>query len=111
MERLLYDGQMVASEYSTCYVFTSKNIDDAADIFYELYEDDIESVAVDYKLSDEDVVMGVVVALEVNDITKNVTSVLLSISIETDGEECEYEVTEIELDEESIEVLMDKIID
>lgn len=110
MERLIYDGKMPASESSDNYIFITDNIKDAEDLFYDLYEDDIYSVAEDYKSEDEDTVCGISISVELGK-DDEVECVLLSIAIESGSEICEYEIAEIELDEDSIEILLGKITD
>lgn len=106
MERLIYDGKM-SVDNSNCYMFITENIEDAEELFYDLYEDDIYSVAADYK-SEDDKVCGIVISVELGK-NNEVDCVLLSIAIEIDDEITEFEIAEIELDDDSVEILLNKI--
>lgn len=109
MKRLVYDGSVNQGD-TTLYVFISNNLEDAEDIFYDLYEEDIWVVAEEYMTSEEDTVYGLTINLEVDNKTKKVKYKTISISIESEDEElCEYEINDIELDDKMVKVLLEKI--
>ena len=109
MKRLVYDGSVNQGD-TTLYVFISNNLEDAEDIFYDLYEEDIWVVAEEYMTSEEDTVYGLTINLEVDNKTKKVKYKTISIGIESEDEElCEYEINDIELDDKMVKVLLEKI--
>jgi hypothetical protein len=110
MERLIFDG---STEYddSVLYTFVSESLDDAEDIFYELYGEDIRDVAKEYMMSDRDTLYGLSVSLEVNKETNEVEYKTVSLGIESDADLTEYEVADIELDDEIVELLLSKVKD
>ena len=63
MERLIFDGSEEFND-SILYTFVSENLDDAEDIFYDLYGEDIRDVAKEYMMSDRDTLYGLSVSLE-----------------------------------------------
>lgn len=110
MERLLYDGSVNSGD-NILYTFVSENLDDAEEIFYDLYGDDIHNVAKEYMSSDRDTLYGLSIALEVNKATNKVEYKTVSLGIESDSDLTEYEVADIELDDEIIELLLSKVKD
>lgn len=110
MERLIYDG---STEYddSVLYTFVSESLDDAEDIFYDLYGEDIRDVAKEYMMSDRDTLYGLSVSLEVNKESNEVEYKTVSLGIESDADLTEYEVADIELDDEIVELLLSKVKD
>ena len=108
MERLLYDGSANSGD-NILYTFVSESLDDAEEIFYDLYGDDIHNVAKEYMSSDRDTLYGLIVSLEVNKRTNKVEYKAISLGIESDSDLTEYEVADIELDDEIIELLLSKV--
>ena len=99
MERLIFDGSEEFND-SILYTFVSENLDDAEEIFYDLYDDDIHNVAKEYMSSDRDTLYGLSIALEVNKATNKVEYKTIRLGIESDSDLTEYEVADIELDDE-----------
>ena len=94
---------------TTLYIFISRDLEDAEDIFYDLYEEDIWVVAEEYMTSEEDNVYGLTISLEVDNKTNRVKYQTINVSIETEDEEIfEFEVTDIELDNAAIDLLLSK---
>lgn len=108
MERLIFDGSEEFNE-SISYTFVSENLDDAEEIFYDLYGDDIHSVAKEYMSSDRDTLYGFSITLEINKTTNKVEYKTVRLGIESDSDLTEYEVADIELDDEIVELLLSKI--
>ena len=110
MERLIFDGSEEFND-SILYTFVSENLDDAEEIFYDLYDDDIHNVAKEYMSSDRDTLYGLSIALEVNKATNKVEYKTIRLGIESDSDLTEYEVADIELDDEIVELLLSKVKD
>ena len=108
MERLIFDGSEEFND-SILYTFVSENLDDAEEIFYDLYDDDIHNVAKEYMSSDRDNLYGLSIALEVNKATNKVEYKTIRLGIESDSDLTEYEVADIELDDEIVELLLSKV--
>lgn len=108
MERLIFDGSEEFND-SILYTFVSENLDDAEEIFYDLYDDDIHNVAKEYMSSDRDTLYGLSIALEVNKATNKVEYKTIRFGIESDSDLIEYEVADIELDDEIVELLLSKV--
>ena len=108
MERLIFDGSEEFND-SILYTFVSENLDDAEEIFYDLYDDDIHNVAKEYMSSDRDTLYGLSIALEVNKATNKVEYKTIRFGIESDSDLTEYEVADIELDDEIVELLLSKV--
>lgn len=108
MERLIFDGSEEFND-SILYTFVSENLDDAEEIFYDLYDDDIHNVAKEYMSSDRDSLYGLSIALEVNKATNKVEYKTIRLGIESDSDLTEYEVADIELDDEIVELLLSKV--
>ncbi len=108
MERLIFDGSEEFND-SILYTFVSESLDDAEEIFYDLYDDDIHNVAKEYMSSDRDTLYGLSIALEVNKATNKVDYKTISLGIESDSDLTEYEVADIELDDEIVELLLSKV--
>lgn len=108
MERLIFDGSEEFND-SILYTFVSENLDDAEEIFYDLYDDDIHNVSKEYMSSDRDTLYGLSIALEVNKATNEVEYKTIRLGIESDSDLTEYEVADIELDDEVVELLLSKV--
>ena len=108
MERLIFDGSEEFND-SILYTFGSENLDDAEEIFYDLYDDDVHNVAKEYMSSDRDTLYGLSIALEVNKTTNKVEYKTIRLGIESDSDLTEYEVADIELDDEIVELLLSKV--
>ena len=108
MERLIFDGSEEFND-SILYTFVSENLDDAEEIFYDLYDDDIHNIAKEYMSSDRDSLYGLSIALEVNKATNKVEYKTIRLGIESDSDLTEYEVADIDLDDEIVELLLSKV--
>ena len=94
------------------YFFISSDIESAAKIFMELYEEDIMDYAaerVDIDVDGDDYeVDGCSICITVNKETDEVESVTITASITMEEEVIELEPADIELEEELIQMLLEK---
>ena len=71
--------------------------------------EDIANVAKEYMSSDRDKLNGLSITLEVNKATNKVEYKTIRLGIEFDSDLTEYEVADIELDDEIVELLLSKV--
>lgn len=111
MRRLIYDGS-VDQKDSMLYTFISENLEDAKEIFYEYYEEDLEEYISYQGLDNYGELKGITVYLEINKETNNLEQATIGIQFETDNEDLlEEECNEIEIDEDIVELLLTKVDD
>ena len=79
---------------------------------YEYYEEDLEDYICYQGLSNYGEVKGLTVYLEINKETNNLEQATIGIQFETEDEDLvEEECQEIEIDEDTIELLLSKVDD
>lgn len=111
MRRLIYDG-MQDQKDSIIYTFITENLEDASEIFYEYYEEDLEEYISYQGLNNYGELKGITVYLEINKETNGLEQATIGIQFETDDENLiEEECNEIEIDEDIVELLLAKVDD
>ena len=111
MERVIYDGS-VEQKDTTLYTFITESLEDAKDLFYEYYNEDLEDYIDFQGLCDFGDVKCITIYLEIQKETNILEQASIGIQFETEDEELEeIECQEIELDEETIELLLSKVED
>ena len=111
MRRLIYDGSQDQKD-TILYTFITENLEDAKEIFYEYYEEDLEDYINYQGLDNYGEVKGLTVYLEINKETNNLEQATIGIQFETDNEDLlEEECNEIEIDEDIVELLLTKVDD
>lgn len=108
MEKFIFDGSMELEE-TTEYVFLCEDLGHAKDVFFNLYEENIEDFVEERTFEEEYTINGCVIILEINNETKAVENVCLSVQITADEELLELEPADIELDEKAIKLLLSKV--
>lgn len=111
MRRLIYDGSLDQKD-TILYTFITENLEDASEIFYEYYEEDLEEYISYQGLDNYGELKGITVYLEINKETNNLEQATIGIQFETEDEELmEEECNEIEIDEDIVELLLTKVDD
>ena len=108
MDKFIFDGSMELDE-TTEYVFLCEDLEHAKKVFFNLYEEDIENFAEERTFEEDYTINGCVIILEINNETKAVENVCISVQITADEELLELEPADIELDEEAIKLLLSKV--
>lgn len=111
---LVYDGSM-EEDNNKIYIFANFElaIEDSKQLFYELYEEDIEEYASEHSVSDEDFkVVGCSIYLYVDKETGEVDEDYITLQplVEyDDGESAELLGAFVELDDENINKLLELV--
>ena len=105
---IIYDGKKVGPKY-TEYYFATEGLKNAQNLFYDLYEEDIEDYIQERIWDDEEEyeVTAAILCLTINNKTGNVKHTTLSPQIEYEsGESLELEDCDVRLKKKFINELM-----
>ena len=109
MERVIYDG-LVDQKDTTLYTFITESLEDAKDLFYEYYNEDLEEYVDFQGLCEFGDVKGITVYLEMQKETNIIEQASIGIQFKTEEDELEeIECQEIEIDEDTLELLLSKV--
>lgn len=108
MDKFIFDGSSELVE-TTEYFFLCEDLEHAKDVFFNLYEEDIEDFAEQSTYDEEYTINGCVIILEINNETKTVENASITVQLTVDGELLELLPVDIELDEETIKMLLGKV--
>lgn len=110
-EKLAFDGISEHIEEGIVrYYFCCEDLECAEKIFFELYEEDIFDYAQEnYGDEEEYEVVGCTICFEVDVFTKEIETITITATIECNGEWIDIFPAEIELDEELVKELWEKV--